>query len=773
MLLPSFVLAQAPTQKIRGTVLDAQTLQPLIGATVSLPDAEAPFGTVTDGQGRFIFSKVPIGRYRIQVDYLGYGTLTIAEVQVEAGRETVQNIQLWEQPEALGEVVVRAQGKQNINHPASIYTLTVEEQFRYPATFFDPARVVTSYPGVVAPADQANHISVRGNSPNALRWRLEGADIVNPNHTANAGTFSDRPSSAGGGVSILSAQVLGTSNFLTGAFPSGYGNSIGGVMDMNFRKGNNGQRQYVAQAGVIGFDVAAEGPLTTDTSLTKENSPSFLVNYRYSFTGLLTSLGVDFGGEEIGFQDLSFHLNFPTKNAGEFGVFGLGGASKNIFTSSNENPTEEKELYDIDFQSKMGAIGVTHVLPISQKSMWRTTVALSALEHKRTSERVGNVPVSFLWDDDDLTERKLSVRSVFLQKINSGTQFRFGLQVNQEHADFFSFAESYQESTGLSGTVDEWLVQPFAEWQKRLSERLEMTLGVHLSHFTFSEKTMVEPRASFSFLASSRAKIYGAYGLHSQAQLPQVQALARGGRRISPTRSHHAVLGYRQNLSASWSVTVEAYHQSIFEVPISLEEGRFLSALNWTEFTEFSESELVNRGRGRNYGLDLSIQKYWKEGSFVMVSGSWYRSLFSMGEDGEEFSTRWDGRYLVSMSSGRERSKKTKKGKTRTFGNSSRLLWMGGFRERPISEDFSSISGRTRFEPGVGFSNQLNRYIRLDWRFYFRWEKPGRTSLLSLDIQNLLFTENEAFNYYDQVTGGVELKKQLGFIPVLSWRTSF
>lgn len=769
--LPFVLMAQTTTQTLRGQVLDAHTLKPLVSATVSLPDAQESTGVVTNEEGWYVFSEVPIGRYRVQANYLGYGSLTIAEVQVEAGRETVQNIHLWEQAEELGEVVVRAQSNENLSHPASLHTLTVEDQFRYPATFFDPARVVTIYPGVAAPNDQANHLSIRGNSPNAVRWRLEGADIVNPNHTANAGTFSDRPSSAGGGVSILSSQVLDASNFLTGAFPVGYGNSIGGVMDMRFRKGNDQRRQYVAQAGVIGLELAAEGPLGSQQSVAGNGQPSFLLNYRYSFTGLLTSFGVDFGGEEIGFQDLSFRLNFPTEKAGEFSVFGLGGASENIFTSPRENITEEKEWYDIDFESKMGAIGLTHVLPTGRNSLWRTTVALSALEHERVSERVVEVSTPFIWDRDEITERKLSINSTFSNKTSGGGQFRAGVLINQEQNEFLVFANDNLGGTELMGEVDGWLLQPFAEWQKRMSARWEFTAGLHLAHYTFSEKTNVEPRVSLSYFTSKKGRLYLASGFHSQSQLPQVQALSENSK-VVPTRSQHTVLGFSKNLKRGRQLTIELYHQHLFDVPVSTGEEEVFSVLNLTEFTDFVGVDLSGQGTGRNYGIDLFFQKFWKGGRFATASTSLYRSRFA-GVDGEEHSTRWDGGYLINISSGRERVKLNKKGKTRTWGNSFHLMWMGGFRERPINPALSMELGRTTYQFPSDFSRRLSDYYRLDLRTYLKWESPKGSSLLSLDIQNLTSRENEAFRYFDQSTMSVRMRKQLGFIPVISWRKGF
>ncbi|NJN33705.1 MAG: hypothetical protein HC817_05055 [Saprospiraceae bacterium] len=90
---------------------------------------------------------------------------------------------------------------------------------------------------------------------------------------------------------------------------------MAGVLDMNFRKGNNQTRHTTLSAGVIGFDAATEGYFS------RKSKASYLVNARYSFTGLLGAMGIDFGGEVIDFQDFSVHLNFPTKRAGDFFFF--------------------------------------------------------------------------------------------------------------------------------------------------------------------------------------------------------------------------------------------------------------------------------------------------------------------------------------------------------------------------------------------------------------------------------------------------------------------
>ncbi|MFT4758962.1 MAG: hypothetical protein ACI9XO_002049, partial [Paraglaciecola sp.] len=251
--------SQNITATLRGTIQDATNEQPLVGATIAILNTDSTLGTTTDSNGDFTFKSVKIGRYQVKISYLGYEILTLTEVLLESGKERVLTIKLKESSADLQEIVVKAPTENNDISPLSNHLITIEEVKRFPATFFDPARLAMLYPGVTGTNDQANGLSIRGLPPSLLQWRLEGVEIVNPNHLSNAGTISDQPSVAAGGVNILSAQMLDNSRLYTGAFPIEYSNALGGVMDMRLRKGNNQQHEFTAQAGLLGFDLGMEG----------------------------------------------------------------------------------------------------------------------------------------------------------------------------------------------------------------------------------------------------------------------------------------------------------------------------------------------------------------------------------------------------------------------------------------------------------------------------------------------------------------------------------
>jgi CarboxypepD_reg-like domain len=780
------VLAQSPGQILRGTVTDADTGEPLNGAAAYLLKTNPPIGATTSESGSYLIEKLPVGRYQVQISHLGYETLTIAEVLVASGRETVLNIQLREREDSLQTVVVKASSLNNSSDaPINLLNFSVEEQFRFPATNFDPARLAMSYPGVAGENDGTNIISVRGNSPNALQWRLEGVEIVNPNHTANAGTFGDRPTGAGGGVNILSAQVLGSSSLLTGAFPAQYGNALGGIMDMNLRSGNDQRHELIAQAGFIGIEAAAEGPISVGSSAvgsgqsgaTNAASPSFLVNYRYSFTGLLTAMGADFGDEATAYQDVAFHVALPGKRGGKLSVFGVGGKSSTLYRSPTDSAKIDKERFNIDFQSKMGAAGMTYVKPLGKHSVWRTVAILSALEHERTAYIATSGVRS---ESDHLRQQKLSISSNFSHKINANNRIKFGAEAALDDENYKTIVSTFGGNVVASG----WFLQPFFDWHTNFGARCELGAGLHGSIYNlqYSEQ-LLEPRLSLA-IGFGRGKLVFGYDQYSQRLPTQLNLFQNKRKQLGVTKARQLTAGYQLEFTNSVVFKAAAYLQNLYDVPVYFGKDGPVSSLNFTDFslTYLSRGEPIfannfgNGGKGRNYGLDLSLQKYLTDRAFFLLAGSLYRSKFYVPQLGlvrEEWkSTRFDGGHTLNLTVGREFTKQ-KNGKTIINGISGKLAWLGGFRDTPIDLAASEATGYTVYFQQYAFTEKLDDYFRIDLRLYRKWNKTSKNSMLSLDIQNLTNRKNAQYHYFDTVQGKVLLKRQLGLLPIMTWRGEF
>ena len=288
-------MAQQQVQILRGIVTDQQSKKGIRNVTVSIPGTS--LSTVADSTGTFIIEKVPLGRISVLITHLGYEPRELQKVVMEAGKETVLEIELLESlTTEMDEVVIVTKRKITSTQMATVSAseFNAEDTRRFAGSRNDVARMASNFAGVNSVNDGRNDIIIRGNSPLGLLWRLEGVDIPNPNHFGSLGL-------TGGPVGMLNNNLIGQSAFYTGAFPAQFGNATSGVFDVYLRKGNASKREFTAQVGFNGLELGAEGPFS------KKSKASYLVNYRYSIPGLIKSLGVDVGtGAAVpSYQDIS------------------------------------------------------------------------------------------------------------------------------------------------------------------------------------------------------------------------------------------------------------------------------------------------------------------------------------------------------------------------------------------------------------------------------------------------------------------------------------
>lgn len=762
------------TATLRGTIQNATNEQPLIGATISILNTEPALGTTSDLNGEFIFTNVKIGRYQVKISYLGFETVTFTEVLLESGKEQVLDIKLNESSSNLQEVVVKAPTENNDINPLSNYEITIEEVKRFPATFFDPARLAMLYPGVTGTNDQANGLSIRGLPPILLQWRLEGIEIVNPNHLSNAGTIIDQPSVAAGGVNILSAQMLDNSRLYTGAFPVEYSNALGGVMDMRLRKGNNQQHEFTAQAGLLGFDLGMEGPFS------KKSKASFLFNYRYSFTGLLTNFGVDFDGEEIGFEDVSFNLNFPTKKAGDFMIFGIGGRSDNFKAAVPEEEAEEfRDLADITYESTTGILGLTHNMALGRKTIWKTTFAYSQ----------GNNNYEQVFGEDSASnlfykKKKLSGQTSIVSKVSSfftikgGLNFQNNITIDSFPNGFINFHQT---------TIRQ--ITPFTNLSFQIGTQLRFDVGLNANflrverdfytrrfsfqrekEFKMNNAFSLDPRSFLIWMPCKNHQISIFAGIYSNIMnLENYREIKTSGETnvafFEFSRAFQQSLKYQNTSFFNLKLSIEVFHQTIKNVPVTTSNDVLI---NVDEPNFFFGRNIDNfNGRSRNYGIELMAQRYFAKNWYFLASGTLYDSQFKQ-PNGEYEIARFNGNWVSNITVGKEFVKQ-KKDKTNIFGVHLRGVHRGGFWEREISESDGEI-----FFSGDSFTEQLPAYFRIDLRLYLKWNKINRTTSLSLDLQNATNYQNAAYTYIDRLgIDEVKTQYQLGLIPLLNYRIEF
>jgi hypothetical protein len=757
-------------QQLRGTVVDQVLQKPLAGATVAI--ASINQSVITDDEGLFRFNNLAVGSYRITISYSGFREATLENIAVNSGKETVLTIPLETLVRTENEIILKANSKKNkpLNDMSAVSAraFTVEETQKYAAAVNDPLRMATAFPGVLAADDGNNNIIIRGNSPAGLLWKMEGMDIPSPNHFSSVAT-------SGGGISILSSQLLSNSDFVTAAFAAEYGNALSGVFDLKLRRGNNEKHEYTLQAGILGLNAAAEGPFS------KSYKGSYLINYRYSTLALLNKAGVLPGQGVTNFQDLSYNIYLPANKLGAFTLFGFGGLSSETKKAEKDSSKWENiaDRRPYDFVANTGMAGLTHTILLGRKINLKTGIGYSITNNGYDEDQLADdYTVSKNYKDSYKT-RKWLFNSTLNYKFNNKLALRAGIigsfidfsyyQLSREHN-----GDPLRETVNSSGKTS--TQQAFTQWQYKPTNEVTINAGLHYLRLSLNNTSSIEPRFSAKWNLSNKSSLAIGYGLHSQVQVLGVyftQAKKPDGSYSLPnkdlgfTRANHYVLSFSQRLSKNLLLKTEIYYQQLFNVPVSLKDSSTFSALNILD--DYVLDPLENKGKGKNYGIEISIERYLRNNFYLTLSNSFYQSKYTAA-DGVERNTRFNGNYISTLIAGKDFVSQNQR---RTLGINIKTIYAGGLRTTPIDAEASQQKGYTVFKDNEAYSLQNPAYFRADLRVSIKWNRKHFTSTLSLDIQNLTNRVNVYNQRYDEEKNEIVTNYQAGLIPVLNYKIEF
>lgn len=770
--------SQELTQSIKGKITDADTQTPLPGAYVIIIGSDPMQGAVSDLDGNYKIAQVKIGRQSIKVSFIGYKDVYFAEVTLTTGAELVLNVKMTEAVSRLAEIVIKPEDilGEPINNMATVSAqrLTVESTSRIAAGINDPGRTVQSYAGVSSLDDENNEIVVRGNSPRGMLWRMEGVEIPNPNH------FSNGEGGNGGGVSALSTEVLDDSDFFSGAFAAEYGNAISSVFDLRLRNGNFDKREYTLQVGVLGIQAALEGPFS------KNSEASYLVNYRYSTTSVLNNLGFEIGDSDVfpEWQDLSFNFNLPTKKLGRINIWGLGGISSaaDFAETDTANWVYRSDAYSAYEKHRLGIIGASHnYLFSNNKSYLKTVLAYSHTNNIDLEDSIDFNKVKTLTKDEEFIYNTFTASTFVNHKFNSQHTLRAGLiYTNQEfrlEAKNFNYDDDYLE-TQIEQSGSTSRIQSYFQWKFRLSPALELNSGLHYTYLTVNQDYAIEPRLGVRWQMNSNHSFSYGLGLHSKsepASIYMAQQEKTDGSIVLPnkdlgmTKALHNVIGYNWNFAESFHFKAEAYYQYLYDVPVQVGDTTgTASALNFS--SGFTNKNFNNEGTGRNYGLELTLEKSFSNNYYMMTTASLFESKYTM-PNGIERNTVFNSKYIYNLLGGKEFE--VGRRKQNVIGTNLRMMWRGGYRTIPIDLDASNASGEEVRDYDHAYETKAPDYFRVDVGVSFRKNNPNWSWVLSADIQNITGKLNVWDEYYNAESGALEQVTMVGMLPIINFKVEF
>ena len=781
----------AQTQTIRGTIIDAQANYPLIGANVILLDSDPIRGTSTDIDGKFVLENVPVGRQTISIRSIGYKSQDIPNVLVTTGKEVILEIKLEESVEQLEEVIISANGKKDLPNnemaKVSARTFSLEEVTRYSGGRNDVARLAASFAGVSAPNDSRNDIVVRGNSPTGLLWRIEGIPIQTTNHFNTFGT-------TGGPVSALNTNLLKTSDFLTAAFPAEYGNANAAVFDVEMRKGNNETTEFTAQMSAFsGLEFMAEGPIN------KEKGTSYLVSYRYG----IASLAATGTSATPYYQDLSFKADLGNTPLGRVSIFGLGGTSSIDFLGDEiaEDDLFANPLQDAFVESGLSLVGLKLVSNLSKTAYLKTSIGASSTRTKYNQDNYnktaeGEIINKYRAVKIKDVENRYTINSVLNKKFNARFNLRSGTTIEIFDLDATNLDRDRRvnipDNNG-DGIPDYFisnrdinesfiLGQLFSQGEYKFTDELSLTLGVHAQYLDYTDDLAIEPRTALSWQFRPNQRLSVAYGLHSQMIPLPVLLLTQentAGNFVASNedlefmRSHHFVLGYDRSVGNSWRVKAETYFQSLYNIPVEKFSSSYSIINEGSDFIFEERGNLINDGTATNYGIELTIEKFFSKGFYMLATGSIYESQYK-GSDKIERSTAFNNQLVGNLLAGREW--KVGKEKRNAFTIDTKITTSQGNPFTPFNlQETRTNGGRQVLFEDQAFSQRYDNYFRWDVKFGFQLN--SKTKKIShkffIDFQNVLDRKNEFVRRYNEVTDQINSVDQIGFFPDLLYRVQF
>jgi len=773
---------------IKGIVIDKQSENPLEGATIELRSHEIKLGAITNIDGQFIMTNVPIGRQTIVVSFIGYESITIPNIEVNTAKDKVVSVQLMEAFNSLEEVVVtntiNKDGPRNELATVSARQFSLEEVTRFSGGRGDIGRLAANYAGVSTPNDSRNDIVVRGNSPTGMLWRLEGIPIPNPNHYSAFGT-------TGGPVSVVNSNVLQNSDFLTSAFPAEYGNAIGGVFDLGLRTGNVDNYEFTAQVGAFtGLEAAAEGPLG-------ENKGSFLVAARYSLISLIRGGAGGASEATPNYADVAFNFNLGKSKLGTFSVFGLLGTSDIDFLDEeiDEDDLFASEGGDLFVESRFGVVGIKHRMVLGSNAYLKTVVAGSLAQNEVIDNRFfgTDTPMerTLLFSEVDDSETRYSFSTTFNSKLSNKVTLRAGILL--ENFILESLLRTRDEQDDLNGDGDRdlntfrdtderfALVQPYVQSQFRLTKSLTFNAGLQGIYSALNNQFELEPRAALNLGLSNAQGLNFGYGLHHQnVPLPLLflqedldGVPVQSNRELNFVRSHHFVLGYEVKLAARWRGKLEAYYQDISNVAVESSSSSYSTLTEGADFEfDYDRIPLVNSGTGFNRGVELTLEKFLGKGYYGLLTASFFESKYQ-GSDGVERNTPFNNGYVVNFLTGRE-FPLGGSNRAKLFFDT-RIVRAGGRYFTPVDLVASEQAGIEILQEDSAFSEQYDAYFRWDMKFGVKLngKVKKRFHQFYLDLQNVTNRDNVFIQRFNPSTNALEQVNQIGFFPDFGYKFQF
>lgn len=623
----SEISGQTKTGIISGEIRDAATKQPLIGANIIVVNTD--IGAASDINGYFVIKNISPGRYVLKVSMLGYEPALFTDLVINPGRNHSANFDLQPSAVELGEVQVTADHfTKPAENPVSFRTISPEEIRRSPGSAEDIFRVMQSMPGVSTAGTKSAQLIVRGGSPDENLTLLDNIEVYNPIHFARTGESM-------GVISIVNPALIQKVDFMTGGFPSKYGDKMSSVFEMTLKEGNKEALNTDANMNIAGFGLTMDGPIASGSNM--------IFSVRRGYFDIITSI-LD-KPVAPNYYDAVGKITYDLNKDNRISLVGFYYVDqiRRDGVEKDEPETVTWNRYDKLTRDDYGsAVGINWRSLISPKTFSLVTASFTS---NGWITRQGTDLNSALIGED-IREDELGLKSEFNYQYSQFLNFKVGGQfkiINSKN-ESWTPADTTRDGTIIPATTisynpeSEFKSMFFLQSSFHIIDEMVISSGLRYDHFSLTNENNVSPRISLSYNFYANTTLNFAWGKYYQSPASYEVAPDVRNLLLKSSSARHYIAGIEYRLGYDTKVGVEVYHKELSDL----------------KFDPDSSNLLINSGSGYAQGVELSIQKKFTEGFVGSASYSYSNSKRRDYESTDLYNYEFDRPHILNLIAGME-----------------------------------------------------------------------------------------------------------------------
>jgi hypothetical protein len=327
-------------------------------------------------------------------------------------------------------------------------------------------------------------------------------------------------------------------------------------------------------------------------------------------------------------------------------------------------------------------------------------------------------------------------------------------------------------------------INNFISWKYRVNEAITVVSGVHNMNVLINNKSTIEPRVAVNWKLNNSNSIHAGYGKHSTMEsihhyFAKVEnedgSISEPNHDLGLLKAHHFVLGYEKRFSDVLMAKAEVYYQDLYDLPVENSDRSNYSTIN--ENLDFRYVDLVNKGTGKNYGIELTLEKFFNHNYYYLINTSIFSSKYK-ALDGVERNTAFNSNYLVNMLIGKEFIKLGQKN-NQTLGLNAKAFFGGGQKIIPLLRDDAGNlavdpANNTYWDNARAYEKSLGDTYQIQISASYKWNKPKATHELFFNVDNVTNTKGKISEFYDaSEPNSIGYVTQFGIFPNLMYRLYF